>query len=230
MELEELIKIITGEVIKKIKDDTTKDTRKKVLILESSNSDDFSKTVENFNEELYEFFSLDLSDKNIEGYDFVLVPKLDNRELVNISLGVPCGVKEKVIIDSILKGEKVYILEEGIEYRKYNKTSNKVFFNMYADYENKLVNFGLNIVNSFNSIFQNEYENIEEKNQEIKREKEEIVECNKPCTVEVDKKLLTERDIDKLYKSGIKEIIIKSKTVLTPLAKDYIRIKNIVIK
>lgn len=229
MELEELIKIITDEVIKKLKDNTKKDKRKKILVLEPLDSNEYCQLVEEYNKDPYEFYPLDSTDKNVESYDFVLVPKLDNRELVNLSLGIPCGIREKVIIDCILKDKKVYIFGEGLEYRKYSKTSNKIFYKMYQEYENRIVNFGLKIINNFSGLFQNEEIN-EEVDEKTEIESEEHRAYDKENKVEVTKKVLTETDIDKLYKSGAKEIIINNKTILTPLAKDYIRIKSIAVK
>ncbi|KAJ52580.1 ethanolamine utilization protein [Clostridium tetanomorphum] len=235
MELEELIKFVTDEVTRRLKDNIKSYKKRKILVLEQSNSEEFLVLTENYNKELYECFSLDLYEKNTECYDFILVPKLNNRELANISLGISCGIREEIVIDSILRGKKVYIFEEGLEYRKYNKTCNKVFFKMYEDYEKKLIEFGLSIVgkNKFNTLSEEEEENKEvkkEENENTDIKTNDINTCNQQCILEGDKKLLTETDIDKLYKSGIREIIIKNKTVITPLAKDYIRIKKIIVK
>lgn len=43
----------------------------------------------------------------------------------------------------------------------------------------------------------------------------------------IDKKVITERDIQNLYRSGINTIYIRHESVLTPLAMDYINDNNL---
>jgi ethanolamine utilization protein len=42
-----------------------------------------------------------------------------------------------------------------------------------------------------------------------------------------NKRLITESDLKKLYMNGVKEVTIIQKAIITPLAQDYVRIKQL---
>lgn len=111
--------------------------------------------------------------------------------------------KKSFIIDCLLDGGEVFIVKEGIEYKKYSEPVGLI--KLYDDYLEKIKTFGIKII-SRNEIV----ENFEEK--------EEIY----------IEGVITE---DKLKKLGVrnKKLIVKNNKI-TLLAQDYIKQNNIDLK
>lgn len=168
--------------------------------------------------------------KSIEEYDLILINELNNLELVNLSLGLPGGDKEKLIIECMLKGKKVGLLSEGIEFKNYKNTSNKNFYSMYETYERKIVEFGINIIGQ-NSI--RNFIGINDINKDTRCSYvEESIICNEVKKNESyidlsNKKLISEVDLRRAIVNGSKNIRVSVKAIVTPLAKDFIRMNKL---
>lgn len=243
MDMDKLVNAITGEVMRRIKEiqDKPNENLQRVLIATSSESRVY-KSLENIlSSSSYRIDNLENMNEDLDCYENIILCGLNNRELANLALGVQCGQQEQIAINGILKGKKIYLLEEGIEYRKYNSTSNKIFFSMYMEYERKLVSYGITLVRKDNVLevlsakdscnpcqcacslqLQNEVNNEIDNKSELTSLKEE-------CNIRdfMDKKLVAESDLRKMIRDGITAMNIRKRTVLTPLAKDFIRINKI---
>lgn len=84
---------------------------------------------------------------------------------------------------------------------------------------------------------------VKEKLEALEAEKDKKVECVSSCDLVMemkekikeeqpkrtmlDKKVITEADIQKLARQGIKELIVGRKAIITPLAQDSIKIFGI---
>lgn len=224
MENERLIQAVTEEVMKRLMDILKKQNfshllNKKTALLigtsEGNNNSIYDKLIRlnydvNFTSNM----------KDVDTYDLIIVQHLSNLELVNLSLGVPSGQKEETIIQAMLKGKKIYLLADGIEFRKYSSTANENFYNMYKSYENKIIDFGIEIIEHINNIDKDNvnFSNIDNKN---------IVTNNVGKINDVynltGKKLISEVDLRRAMVNGNKDVKISIKTIVTPLAKDFIR-------
>lgn len=215
MDTKELIEYITKEVMKRIQNTNTdklNERKDKILTV------DFS--IENVLEKVKEDFYIDhLEDLNedvvVDSYKCILIGSMTNKELVNIALGLPNDKISSIIIDFILRGKRVYVLNEGIKYHKYNDSSNISFYNMMKSYEERLETFGINFVNEkdISGLFA---DNI--------RAKESVDENNQYV---IKEKIVTESLIRQIYQGGYTEIVTNKATIITPLAKDYIRTNGI---
>lgn len=224
MENERLIQAVTEEVMKRLMDILKKQdfshllNKKTALLIgtsEENNNSIYDKLIKlNYD---VNFVS---NMKDVDTYDLIIIQHLSNLELVNLSLGVPSGQKEETIIQAMLKGKKIYLLADGIEFRKYSSTANKNFYNMYKSYENKIIDFGIEIIEHINNINKDNvnFSNIDNKN---------IVTNNVGKINDVynltGKKLISEVDLRRAMVNGNKDVKISIKTIVTPLAKDFIR-------
>lgn len=224
MENERLIQAVTEEVMKRLMDILKKQdfshllNKKTALLIgtsEENNNSIYDKLIKlNYD---VNFVS---NMKDVDTYDLIIIQHLSNLELVNLSLGVPSGQKEETIIQAMLKGKKIYLLADGIEFRKYSSTANKNFYNMYKSYENKIIDFGIEIIEHINNI---DKDNVNFSNTDNKN----IVTNNVGKINDVynltGKKLISEVDLRRAMVNGNKDVKISIKTIVTPLAKDFIR-------
>ncbi|WP_053955151.1 hypothetical protein [Inediibacterium massiliense] len=215
MDTQDLIQLIAQEVIKKLGElDIEKNRPEKILIADN-------RSIEN--EKLYEKlvpiwkntkFIDHFSYEGCKNLDYIIIPNLYNKDLARIALGIDEGEVASVVIEGILHGKKIIVLEDGIYYRKFEDSFNPHFYNLLRSYEKSLIDFDIEIIkeeNLFHFL----------KNQE-KSKKENIRIKNK-----INKKVVTQVDIEKLYNKGFQTIYINEKSILSPLAQDYIRMEKI---
>lgn len=118
-------------------------------------------------------------------------------------------------------------MEDGLEYKRYKQTSPKTLYNKYLNFEKEIKSYGVEIINNPKSIL-NETKVIY---------KEEYVKENKEMNVAVNlnentldlrsKKLISESDLRKPQINGIDKILLGKRSIITPLANDFIRIHNL---
>ncbi|GAA0182819.1 TIGR02536 family ethanolamine utilization protein [Clostridium sediminicola] len=244
MDLEKLVDMITKEVMRKIKESMESENsivnRPSILIVESSQSDIYSNLVSKIDSNKYLIHSKEDMNSNLDSYDNIIIGSINNRELANLALGVQFGEKEKIIIDSILLGKDIFLVEEGIEYRKYKDKANKIFYSLYREYENKLINYGIKLVKEdiISKISSDKKINNIERIESIGFTAIENKEDNTKSNVINDemqifdfskKRLITEAELRKAFNKGMEGVKLSSKTILTPLVKDFIRMNNIKI-
>jgi ethanolamine utilization protein len=254
MDMENLVEMITKEVMKRIKESSDIEEEKdkkvsKILVVESYKSDVCEKITNRINSEEFIADSVESMDNNLDVYDGIVVCSINNREFANLTVGVQCGQKEQIVISSILKGKEVFLIEEGIEYRKYKDTANKVFYSLYEEYEKKLISYGITLVKEEeiedvligkkqyalccdSEVCENHIVNeVEDGNPCCENDDTENEAVKNSRVLEIydftEKRLIAEADLKRVYRQGIREIKISKRTVLTPLVKDFIRTNNI---
>lgn len=228
MDIDKLVEIVTKEVVKRLKaidEPIETEISDKVLILDSISNLKHAALINELKKSKLEAVGIEAWDQevNLETYKFVIAPVLGIREIANIALGVSCGPVCQTVINSILTGKEVYVLEEGIEYRCFKDTANKLLYSRLQDYEKQLVSYGVKIV-SKSELFKGP---VEEEKTDIRTA--EIKECTTIDVYNVDKKLITEADIQKLHRQGCKRISIGLKSIMTPSAADAVKVYNMEI-
>jgi len=233
---EDMIKRITSEVIARIKKTETENcnkSRKKILVLEKK-------------DKLCPDLLLHLTDKgciieciddfnDIDVYDAIVLQGIDNTEIVNLSLGVGNSLKEKIIIESLLRGKNVYSIDSGTEYRKYADTANKAFYSLFKSYEEKLKSYGISFIGlkelSERIISSEEkFSNIELKKEEVSGDDAVKGTESKKYYDLSDNKLLTEVKLKDTVKNRNMGIIVSKKTIITPAAMDFLKKNKLYIK
>lgn len=109
--------------------------------------------------------------------------------------------KKNFIVEYLLNGGNVYLIEEGLEYKKY--TAPKNLLKLYDEYTNKIKSFGVKIIkrDEITNILKNK-ENVHIKG------------------------VITESKLRELNIKN-KRIVLKNNSQITSLAQDYIKQNNI---
>ncbi|NBI06144.1 hypothetical protein D3Z33_04625 [Senegalia massiliensis] len=211
--IDKLVEYLTKEVMKKINSNTVQ--KDKILVI-NKEENDFRIKDDNFRiDYLYEIDE----DLEIDSYKYIIVSDFTKDQLIDISMGKSTDNVSSIVTEGILKGKSISILTDGVEYHKYKNTSNKNFYNMLKSYEEKLISFGISFVDK---------ENITEIFYD-KKEEESKISLDKQDFYTINNKIITEAILEDIYRKGYKNILINKNTIVTPLAKDYIRINNITI-
>lgn len=226
MNYDELVDLIVKEVYRKL-EETNKNTvkHKTAVIIGDMNLDPITKA--NLDEE-YKLISY-----NYEvDADIAIVSKLSIKSMANIATLTGINEEENFIINMLLSGKKVYVLESGLEYRKYKNTAPRALYNKYLSFEKELKVYGIDIIEFLEkfedkTIRKEEYKKVEEVSalETLNSIPEEEM------SFEIrNKKLISEGDLRKPFMNGMKSVVIDKKSIITPLANDFIRIHNLKVK
>lgn len=218
MNYENMINTIVEEVYKKINSiNEIENKPKAVLLYEDNNKEQFKFLKQRF--EVVNF------EKSIRDCQIVIISKLCMRGLCNLAVGHSVSDEERFILKMLMKGKKVYVLEDGIEYKRYKKTAPKALYNKYMSYEDEIINFGVEIIKDINFIYLDDV-----KKENLSKTKKDI-EINDEFSLNLtNQKLISESDLKKPMISGIKNVLVDKKSIVTPLAKDFIRIHHLKLK
>lgn len=214
MDYDKMVSIIVEEVLEKLKETPIiNDCTKKAVIFQHGNLEEFYDLVG----KEYEVISYN---KNISECDIAILPKLDLSTMANLANLNTSTNEEKFILNMLMKGKKIYIFENGMEYKIYKDSAPKQLYNKYLNFEKQLINYGFEIINeSLSSKITTLY------NKDLcKDSSSEIVKSEK-----LSKKVITEDDIRGIHEKGENVVIIGVKSILTPLAKDFVKINNMEI-
>lgn len=223
---EEIIKAITEEVMKKLNiilnnsTDSITLNRKAIILGENQ---EFNRGIYK-SSGLIDYYTVDeIVDIDIDAYEVLLIEELKTVELASISLGLYERGKEEIIIEALLKGKKVGVLHEGLEFKKYKNTSNKNLYKLYSSYEEKMYNFGIDIVevNDIDAFFKEVGEKKHIKEKELDRD-----EKSRGATLTLDltsKHVVCESDLKKVTIKGYKSVKVNKNTIITPLAEELVK-------
>lgn len=214
MDYDKMVSIIVEEVLDKLKETPIiNDCNKKAVIFQNGDLEEFYDLVG----KEYEVISYN---KNIRECDIAILPKLDLSIMANLANLNASSNEEKFILNMLMKGKKIYVFENGMEYKIYKDSAPKQLYNKYLNFEKQLINYGIEIIN----------ESLSSKittscNKDLLKDSSpEIIKSEK-----ISKKVITEDDIRRVHEKGENVIIIGEKSILTPLAKDFIKINNMEI-
>lgn len=146
----------------------------------------------------------------------LVLTDLGHKNLSYICDGVDEGDYASAVINAILEGKDIFVIEEGIRYRKFRKSSNKNFYEMMNKKERLLSTFGVKIMKEqcFISYLKKNFSP-----QSTAEEKDLF-----------SGKLMTEDHAKRLREGGTLEINMREGVIITPLAKDYIRENNMSVR
>ncbi|HGM3509110.1 TPA: TIGR02536 family ethanolamine utilization protein [Clostridioides difficile] len=239
MNYDNLVDLIMEEIYKKINSNELKISNKpKAVIVFEQDNNKFNLLKDEF--EIVEF------DKSIKECEIVIVSRLCMRGLSNLALGNSTSEEERFILKMIMKGKKVYVLDEGIEYKKYKDTAPKALYKKFMSFEDEICKFGVEIIKDLNTITKNKLSIKSEVSSSIDSKKENTKALNKDMeslnnveSIKIDtefsldlrnKKLISEADLRKPTINGVKNILVNKKSIITPLAVDFMRIHHLKLK
>ena len=99
--------------------------------------------------------------------DIAIVSKLSIKSMANIATLTSINEEENFIINMLLAGKKVYVLESGLEYRKYKNTAPRALYNKYLSFEKELEVYGIDVIEFLEKVEEKttrkeEYKRVEE--------------------------------------------------------------------
>lgn len=233
MNNEQLIEAVTREVMKRLNailNEKNTFNKKRVLILERNENlcSVLTSALEKSN------YVVDCIDDmwDMNSYEAIILQNLENCELANLSHGIGMSTKENLVIQAMFNGSRIYCMEKGVEYKKFEKTSNNYFFNMFNDYKEKLVACGMKFVGlkELICLLNNEVLDLEENTCRPKvKDNDAQVVVKKKYVDLTNKKLVSEVELRNIFKQGIKEVLVSKKSIVTPLAMDFARVSRLEI-
>jgi ethanolamine utilization protein len=194
--------------------------QQKILAIAMSDHQILSEIRHRYRIDFYEDYNEHEDHIDINVYDAILLGSISHQELVHISMGLANNPVSSLVIEAILAGKKIFILKEGVTYQRYEHTSNTNFYNMLKGYEEQLKTFGIKW------IYANE---IVEKIENPEALREAFIEEKKIEEYVVEVKIITESIAKQYHKNGCQRLMIKKHTIVTPLARDYLRDKRIIM-
>lgn len=257
MEMEKLVDMITKEVMERIPKSANNTAIDKEKILVISSCEKELTVVKELVKDKYEVHIYDSENINLKNYEHIIVMNLCNKGLSAMALGLCNDKVQDFIVEALFNGKRIYVLKEGIQYRKYSTNANEALYNLYKQYECKIMSYGVNLIHEKDLL--KTMKMVVDCNEELVQKaclvepSIEINSCMTPSNdmhseeapakiagseeavishqvVEINnKRLITESDLRKLYMNGIKEVNLIKKAILTPLAQDFIRIKRLKI-
>ncbi|WBA81386.1 hypothetical protein [Endozoicomonas sp. GU-1] len=171
-------------------------------------------------------------------YDHIILASLSNSLLSALAIGLERGSEGCVIVESLLLGKTVHILAEGIAYRRFRDTANPAFYQVFQDKEATLCSFGMNVVTLDNlpaaltggaSSEKPEATSVNEVVYRVNAPERKAVAGPKTVDTEVfnlERRVVGEKDLRACYEQGYRKIRLPERALITPLAKDFLRMKD----
>lgn len=252
MEINELIKEITAEILKRLD--------KKVLLFISGGAVNIKETFSVLNEYKLIKYSAVISnsakevipevytkDLNLEvlnekkcivnainNSDLILIPVLTRNTLAKTALGIRDNYFTTGISEALMRNKKIIAVKDSCDpecevLKSMGVTANREYNKMLMGYLSKLESFGVTLINSeqLKDIMDNELNLTSKKNNKSDEniKKCEIKEQNSMAELNG---VITMGEL--LPLKGKKEVIISKDALITPLAKDYIDSEKIKIR
>ena len=167
---------------------------------------------------------------NPDEFDHIVLAALPNSLLSALVIGLERGSEGCVIIESLLLGKTIHILAEGIVYRRYRQTANPAFYQIFANKEATLCTFGMKVVElaqlaeSFASAEPTVAEAVCQSTNT-----ENVVYMSQPASTTVQVitgRVVSEKDLRACYEQGYRCIKLQENAIITPLARDFLRLKT----
>ncbi|KEI69438.1 hypothetical protein [Endozoicomonas elysicola] len=171
-------------------------------------------------------------------YDHIILASLSNSLLSALAIGLERGSEGCVIVESLLLGKTVHILEEGIVYRRFRDTANPAFYQVFQNKEATLCSFGMAVVTldslsdaltGVDTPEKPENASINEVVYQVSAPKERSYIEPKLAdkgVFNLEQRVVGEKDLRACYEQGYRKIRLQERALITPLAKDFLRMKD----
>ena len=197
---EKIVELVTAEVVKAISADNeieisseSLDLRPHALVIGNKES------LPVFAAESCRLYQLDDYDGDITGFDKIFITELTTAQLADIALGRDSGKAQCAVVNGLLQGKKIYLMESALSHRKMKSSANRNFYNLLEGYAHTLQSFGIELI------------------------KEQWYGKNLDRSAIADNtadKVITEKIAKSLILKENETILLRKGTVITPSAKD----------
>ena len=150
-----------------------------------------------------------------ESCDIYVLAQMPIKLMADLVLGIPSEPQAACILRALLEGKRVYLLESGLEYRRYKETAYKTLYHLYQEYEAAVQRFGIELISYTSEI-------AKENRIQPRPETEDYVDLS-------GLRRLRESDLIKVRGTGSITILLGQNTIITPLARDYISNHNMAV-
>lgn len=150
-----------------------------------------------------------------ESCDIYVLAQLPIKLMADLVLGIPSEPQAACILRALLEGKRVYLLESGLEYRRYKETAYKTLYHLYQEYEAAVKRYGIELISYTSEI-------AKENRIQSRPEAEDFVDLS-------SLRLLRESDLIKVRGNGSITVLLGQNTIITPLARDYIANHNLAV-
>ena len=228
----EITKLI-GEIVRRvelaiIKHETSKTPKRKVLIISKDLNQCCPELLNNKNLiESCDVNSVDCNTQqvNLEGYAKVLICDLDNDSLSKLTSGIFDNPYLKLIGSCIMQGKNIAIVEDDIEFLKYQDTAPKPFLAMFNHKLDTLREWGLE-VRSLDDLTVSLCSHDDTGSPEKKTAQTAPERVSGSV---ITKRALTETDVINANFRHQNEILISEGTLVTEVAQDSAKRRGITI-
>lgn len=171
-------------------------------------------------------------------YDHIILASLSNSLLSALAIGLERGSEGCVIVESLLLGKTVHILEEGIAYRRFRDTANPAFYQVFQSKEETLCSFGMKVVtlDLLSGVLSGNTQqekpvttSVNEVVYQVRAPTESAAIARKSVDKGIymlEQRVVGEKDLRACYEQGYRKIRLQEKALITPLAKDFLRIRE----
>ncbi|MGY3779498.1 hypothetical protein [Isobaculum melis] len=151
-----------------------------------------------------------LTDCTIEEADVLFMTQLSVEQMGRIANGCPQTPEENALLKHFLKGKKVMVLQEGIEFYHYRQSASYALRQKFEEFELQWCRYGAEVVSKKEATWQ-------------------LPRSQNQQTAEVvgTKKVWTEAKLKELNLATGAHFKLEKNALLTALAKDYLQEKNI---
>lgn len=150
--------------------------------------------------------------------DFLVIPALSVSSLAWIAQGIKGDETSTFVLEGLLHGKRVLVLEDGLEYKRFKQTCPSGLYALYESYGEKLGVLGVRI---------GELKELTEgktlSTPDVCGDEEQRT------PIRMEEKVITEKKLEALDCQDRSLVSIPAKAIITPMAKDYIRKKHIQI-
>lgn len=221
MNKEELVDQIVNELYKKLQGNSLGLTSKKRAVIIGNHKVDHQERLA----QSYEIVPLTQTPSHV---DLIIVETLGIDLLSQLALGTAENIESKYVLECLLQGKPVYVLEQGIAYRKYKSTAHRTLYSLYSDYENKIKQYGVRLIHDVVEILtdmRGDYQKV----QQVDQIEPEKIYPSEGINLQM-KKAILESDLTRAYIQGVTEVVIRKNAIVTPLAQDFIKSHHLRIK
>ena len=171
-------------------------------------------------------------DVNLSEYKAVILQQLSIQTLGKLSSGIYDSPFLLLASQIILSGKKLYVPESGVELFTYRENAPKAYYKMLEDKLNLLLESGVVIMQEQQLLKLLHNENLAEEMQKPanKWKEKDNSDPSESKGTELDKKVITEKDLIKVYEQRVRKICIPSNSILSDMAKEYAKDKKIEIQ
>lgn len=174
---------------------------------------------------------------DLDSYQVFILTRMSCTGLVQTALGFDegCAWEARLALAGLMRGAKVFVLEEGLAWRAHRATASRGLIRHYSECEKTAQSYGLRLIAETD---------LPAAVQALRRDSAApekagsapgaAVAANLAAPADalnplLNKKLLTESDAAALCREGAGSVTVPAGTIITPLAQDYLKAHKVAV-